>query len=441
MSTIETRPGYPGITYVVPCGGKKLDHAAPARELYLGQMFRHTYDNVDRLARLDEQEGRGPARVLILSAKHGLVDPETVLDPYDLRMGAAGSVTADVLLAQALQFGIGWDDPDGWPTGREVYALLPRPYLAVLDEALRQVDVYVQDVYEACGGIGDQRRVNAIVGRPLVIPDPHTGPGPVVWMGAGVYAFWWGEPILVSYGRLRAAKGALPAASAPWVLDSRGFNEILDHGRWTITAEEYAADVARYAEEIGNLQWVAPQDWPAAQHLLDRTGLSEEEHQRRTVESVLRLRELLPASVRVIPVVTGRDAAGYLRHVEMYHAAGFDLATEPLVGVGALVRRPPTAAAEIVRLLHAAGVRSLHGFGVKGQVLDLVGGLFTSVDSACWSTEARRRGGLCPHGVVTWERNCPRAAREWCEAQRARAVRSAGVVQGELPFVSGWASL
>ena len=105
----------------------------------------------------------------------------------------------------------------------------------------------------------------------------------------------------------------------------------------------------------------------------------------------------------------------------MYAAAGIDLRAESaVVGVGALVGRPPQGAADIIRTLYAAGLRRLHGFGVKGRVLDEVGALLESVDSAAWSTEARRRGGRCPHGLVEWERNCPRAAQDWGRQQRDR---------------------
>jgi hypothetical protein len=418
-------PPYPGITYVIPCGGGKLDHAAPAAELYIGSMFRHALVNVERLAAMDEDEGRGPARVLILSALHGLVELDTVLEPYDLRMGAPGSVTAETLTAQALALGIDW--------GSAVYAFLPRAYLARLDEALRTLDVYVQDVYEACGGNGDQRRVLSIVGtndRGGVVELPD-GPGTLVWIGADVNGFAWGVPMLVSYGRLRDAQ-TLPIARAPWVLDSRGFNEIREHGRWTIDPARYVADCRRYAAEIGHLRWVAPQDWPACAPMLERTGLTEDEHQERTVASVVQLRAMAP-DLDVITVVTGKDAAGYLRMIAMYEAAGIDLRAERLpVGVGALVGRTPTEAADIVRVLHAAGLRNLHGFGVKGRVLDLVGELLASVDSAGWSSEARRRGGMCPHGLVAWERNCPQAAQDWGTAQRERAARA--VVQEALPL-------
>lgn len=426
-----------GITYVIPCGGRKLDHAAPARALYVGSMFRQTLDRVLQCAALDEAEGLGPVRVLILSARYGLVRLDDVLEPYEQRMDAPGSVSADTLAGQARALGIDW--------GAAVYALLPRPYLARLDEALRTLDVYVQDVYEACTGNLQQKRVNVSIARPTGQPagDRVDEPGPVVWIGGDVSAFWWGTRILVSYGRLRESS-ELPAASAPYVVDSRGFNEISDHGRWTISAEQYAADLDRYWSEIGRFEWAVPQDWPAAAHLLARTGLTEHEHQARTIASVVELRRLAP-HLPIICVVTGETLAGCLRHVAMYRAAGIDLLAETLpVGVGALVGRPPTEAAAILRALHGAGLRRLHGFGVKGRVLDLAGDVLAdgSVDSAGWSAEARRRGGQCPHGVVEWERNCPVFAQQWADGQRARAVAAALAIpaqrQPELPFTSAW---
>lgn len=424
MISDKPAPEYPGITYVVPCGGAKLDHPAPARDLYTGSMFRHTWDNATRSAAMDEAAQLGPARVLILSAMHGLIDPEKVLQPYDLRMDQPGSVSAQTIAQQAREHGIDW--------GSEVYALLPRPYLSRLDEALRTLDVHVQDVYEATKGIGEQKRVNVHIGRPSVKPTAPDGPGPTVWLGGDVNALWWGTPVLVSYGRLREAK-TLPAATAPWVCDSRGFIEIAQHGTWTISARDYAGDLARYAEEIGHLAWAAPQDWPASRPLLDKTGLTEEEHQRRTIASVLDLRRRLGRTVPIICVVTGETAAGYLRHIAMYRAAGIDLRTEKLVvGVGALVGRPPNEAADIVRTLYAAGLHRLHGFGVKGRVLDAVGGLLESLDSAEWSGEARRRSGLCPHGLTRWERNCPRAAQDWGDQQRQRGAGAC--VQEMLPL-------
>lgn len=85
---------------IVACSKTKLNHAAPARELYTSQLFRAarayceaTYD-----------------RWLILSALHGLVEPDQVIEPYDVtlaRMTAAdrtawGVTVLDQVIAAGL---------------------------------------------------------------------------------------------------------------------------------------------------------------------------------------------------------------------------------------------------------------------------------------------------------------------------------------------------
>ena len=50
----------------------------PARELYVSPLF--------RAARAYAEREYGPGRWLILSALHGLVDPDALLDPYDLSL-------------------------------------------------------------------------------------------------------------------------------------------------------------------------------------------------------------------------------------------------------------------------------------------------------------------------------------------------------------------
>lgn len=136
---------------VVPCGGEKLDRPVPARDLYTSSTFRLAW--AAAMAEVDAYDGE--ARVLILSALHGLIDPSTIVAPYDVKMGDPGSVTAETVMAQAIDLGIEWGD--------DVYAFLPNAYLKVLDEALRPLDVYAQEVYEATSGIGDQRHVCAVV--------------------------------------------------------------------------------------------------------------------------------------------------------------------------------------------------------------------------------------------------------------------------------------
>lgn len=65
-------------------------------------------------------------------------------------------------------------------------------------------------------------------------------------------------PLFVSARRLRVSK-TLPRAVAPWALDSGGFTELQQYGRWTVTPADYVARVRRYRDEIGNLTCAAPQ--------------------------------------------------------------------------------------------------------------------------------------------------------------------------------------
>lgn len=62
---------------LVSCGAAKLTTPAPARSLYTGSVFR---------AQRDYAEAIPGRRWAILSALYGLVDPDTVIAPYDLRL-------------------------------------------------------------------------------------------------------------------------------------------------------------------------------------------------------------------------------------------------------------------------------------------------------------------------------------------------------------------
>lgn len=58
---------------IVSCGDKKLDRPVAAKDLYVSTLFRLAR----RYAELAGDEW------LIMSSKHGLVEPDTVLEPYD----------------------------------------------------------------------------------------------------------------------------------------------------------------------------------------------------------------------------------------------------------------------------------------------------------------------------------------------------------------------
>jgi hypothetical protein len=136
-------------------------------------------------------------------------------------------------------------------------------------------------------------------------PDPgpeltfYTGTHHPSWLWSGQVGF----PLCVSYGTLRKVRQPR-RGRVPWILESRGFSELSQHGRWTIPAEDNVRDVARYDAVIGGLQWAAPQDWMCEDAIIHggtagrvhcvATGLSVAEHQRRTVANFRELTSLWP---------------------------------------------------------------------------------------------------------------------------------------------------
>lgn len=68
---------------LVACSATKLDHPAPAADLYQGDVFRL----LRRIIEHPQMHGLY-SRWGILSAKHGLVMPEQVLAPYDVTLSA-----------------------------------------------------------------------------------------------------------------------------------------------------------------------------------------------------------------------------------------------------------------------------------------------------------------------------------------------------------------
>lgn len=241
-----------------------------------------------------------------------------------------------------------------------------------------------------------------------------------------------GVPLFVSHRTLRGRK-TLPRAIAPWALDSGAFTELNTYGRWTETPEDYADAAVRYADAIGQLEWIAPQDSMCEPFVLDRiaqltgTRPSVQDQQRATVANYLRLRELLEdTGVRVIPVLQGWTVAEYAACWTLYDDAGVDLATLPLVGIGSVCRRQGTEeVATLLRALADAGLQ-LHGFGVKLTGLRRVADVLASADSLAWSLDARRGEPLrgCSHGTTGTGRcsNCLEYALRWLTTKVAPLI-------------------
>jgi hypothetical protein len=135
---------------VVACGKAKRDLQAGslsrASELYTSTHFRFVLAAARCIQGVD--------RVLILSAKHGLLRLDDMVSGYDITFGDPGSITPSQLV-HGLAFGC-LEHSVG------VFALLPQAYLRVLDDALGLVGVPgCINLFAGCRGIGDQRAVCA----------------------------------------------------------------------------------------------------------------------------------------------------------------------------------------------------------------------------------------------------------------------------------------
>jgi hypothetical protein len=177
-----------------------------------------------------------------------------------------------------------------------------------------------------------------------------------------------------------------------WILDSGAFSQISRHGRFVISPEAYLRAIQRW-NKCGNLICAVTQDWMCEDFILERTGLSVEEHQDRTIQSYLYLRERAP--VYVMPVLQGFTPDDYVRHLH-----GYNMFLDPgtWIGVGSVCKRNGNLDAIEDVLLAIKSKRPdlrLHGFGLKVQALEsgTVRSLLYSSDSMAWSFADLYEGG------------------------------------------------
>lgn len=137
------------IYFVIQCGATKLDHAAPARELYTSGAFRKFLRAAEAEAAFTTREGLGETKVLIMSARYGLVELDAVLEPYNLTIDDPGAVTVAELTAQFASLGIEYGD--------EVYAMLPKRYYAKLAQAAVWATSSSSTVRNVYAGVVDHR--------------------------------------------------------------------------------------------------------------------------------------------------------------------------------------------------------------------------------------------------------------------------------------------
>jgi len=195
-------------------------------------------------------------------------------------------------------------------------------------------------------------------------------------------------PLFLSRRRL-SRQQRWPRARGPWALDSGGFSELSLFGRWDTTAAQYVAEVRRWQDEIGGLEWAAIQDWMCEPSILAKTGKSVIQHQERTLYNYADLLHRAP-DLPWRPVIQGWAEDDYKRHVEGYVQRGLPI-WDRVVGIGSVCRRQgDLESRRILRRLANFGLR-LHGFGLKATGLAACAGLLESADSMAWSLQARKQ--------------------------------------------------
>lgn len=198
------------------------------------------------------------------------------------------------------------------------------------------------------------------------------------------------EAAFISVNTIRDRKSAFPAQD--WIMDSGAFTTIMKHGGYPEPVSAYAEQIRRWKDN-GNLLAAVSQDYMCEKHMLERTGLTVEEHQRLTIE---RYDALLAedTGVLIMPVLQGYTPAEYKRHIDMY---GDRLKPGMWVGVGSVCKRNTNIMSVWMVLSAIKDARPdlrLHGFGLKKTSLEepIIRDLLYSADSMAWSWAARREG-------------------------------------------------
>lgn len=135
---------------LVACCKEKLPHAAPARELYRSPLFRFSLAYAERAA----------DKVLILSAKLGVVDPDRVIEPYDLTLTEMPVAELRAWRARV---------------GRQLADVLgPLDVVTMVAGRLYEPELRVAYVHRPLQGMGIGRRLQWLKAR-AAPRDPNTG--------------------------------------------------------------------------------------------------------------------------------------------------------------------------------------------------------------------------------------------------------------------------
>lgn len=199
------------------------------------------------------------------------------------------------------------------------------------------------------------------------------------------------DAAFISYHALKRRRSGFPVKK--WILDSGSFTTIEKHGGYPDGPEVYAEAIKRWSTN-GQLLAAVTQDYMCEPHMLAKTGLSVDQHQKMTVERYDQLLACDLGGVYLMPVLQGYTPAEYCDCVRLY---GDRLKSGAWVGVGSVCKRNADPDAIVAVLLAIKRLRPdlrLHGFGVKKTALavGLIQRLLSTADSMAWSYAARREG-------------------------------------------------
>lgn len=226
----------------------------------------------------------------------------------------------------------------------------------------------------------------------------------------------------VSVNRLRRRKSDFTVGD--WIMDSGAFTEVVRHGGYRFTVDEYASHIRRWSR-CGNLLAAVAQDFMCEAFVLEKTGKTVQEHQQMTISRYDDLLRCDTAGVYIMPVLQGYKPQEYVEHLRMY---GQRIGQGAWVGVGSVCKRNADVR-QIEEVLLAIHLERpdlrLHGFGLKTTALQsgTVQMLLHSADSMAWSFHARING---------------RNGNDWREAQRWVGRIDAKQIQWPFPF---WAAV
>ena len=177
---------------IVPCGGKQdKTEVCPAGDMYVGSYHRACRRAAEVLA--------GDAgRVLILSAKYGLVRLSHYIARYDLRAGDPGTITGEALREQAHKL---------YATGARVTALGGAEYIRLA----REVWPDAETPLNGCRGIGEQLARLAAIYQEDPAPTAALEPAPTQQTARPAHVRPSAEPTLFERDTEEP-----PAVARPW---------------------------------------------------------------------------------------------------------------------------------------------------------------------------------------------------------------------------------